>query len=359
MKKDNSSYILFLAAFLFLFPLAKVVGIIDVNTLTLWGRYFCFVIAAIGVDLIWGYTGIMTMCHAFFFCLGAYGMGMFMTLSNLPAGQVVPDFMTWNQVESLPFFWVPFQSFPGAVVVGLLVTGLFSFLFSYFIFRRRIKGVFFAIITQALALAMFLLFSRNETLLGGTNGLTNFRYFLGLDLYSEHVKMGLYVVTVLSMAILFYLSRKLTESKYGKILVGIRDSESRLRFAGYKVVNYQTSIFVIGALIAAVGGMLYLPQTGIITPGRMDVKASIEMLIWVALGGRGNLKGAVIGTLFVNLLYSIFTSLIPEAWPYILGILYIVTVLYLNEGILGFFRDIWNKIHRVRNTDSPAQNPYS
>ncbi|MCD8042834.1 MAG: urea ABC transporter permease subunit UrtC [Tannerellaceae bacterium] len=344
MQNNKPLYIAFIAVFLILFPLARFCGWLDMNTMTLWGRYFCFAIAAIGVDLIWGYTGIMTMCHAFFFCLGAYAMGMFMTLANLPAGQVVPDFMTWNQVETLPFFWVPFKTFPGTLVFGFLVTGIFSFLFSYFIFKRRIKGVFFAIITQALALAMYLLFSRNETMLGGTNGLTNFRYFLGFDLYSNDVKTGLYIFTVCMVCVVFYFSRRLTASKFGKILIGIRDSESRLRFAGYKVVNYQTAVFVIGALIAAFAGMLYLPQTGIITPGRMDVKASIEMLIWVALGGRGQLKGAILGALIVNVLYSLFTSIIPEAWPYILGILYIVTVLYLDEGIIGFIGSIGKKL---------------
>lgn len=333
--------------FLIGLPAANLAGWIDINTTTLWGRYLCFAIAAIGVDLIWGYTGIMTMCHAFFFCLGAYGLGMYLTVANLPDGKAVPDFMAWNQVEALPYFWLPFQSFGGAVISGLLVTGVFAFLFCYFIFRRRIKGVFFAIITQALALAVFLLFSRNETMLGGSNGLTNFRYFLGFDLHSESVKLGLYLITVFVLIAIFFLSKKLTASKFGKVLVGIRDSESRLRFAGYKVVNYQTAIFVIGAMIAAVAGMLYLPLTGIITPGRMDVKASIEMLIWVALGGRGNLKGALVGALAVNLLYSLFTSWIPEAWPYVLGALYIITVLYLNNGVTGLFQTAGESLKKV------------
>jgi urea transport system permease protein len=338
--KDKISYIVFLSVFLVLMPLGNVFGMVETGTMNLWGRYCCFAIAAIGVDLIWGYTGIMTMCHAFFFCLGAYGLGMYMTVHNLAEWQTVPDFMSWNGYESLPAFWLPFRSFGGAVICTLLLTGIFAFLFSYFIFRRRIKGVFFAIITQALALAMYLLFSRNETMLGGSNGLTHFRYVLGFDLYSENVKLGLYVATVLMLAVIFFLSVKLTKSKFGKVLVGIRDSESRLRFAGYRVVSYQTAVFVIGALIAAVAGMLYLPQTGIITPGRMDVKSSVEMLVWVALGGRGNLKGAVVGALIVNALYSLFTSLMPEAWPYILGALYIITVLYLSNGIVGIFQKI-------------------
>ena len=345
MKNDKLNYILFLLVFLVLLPVANIVGLIDINTMTLWGRYFCFAIAAIGVDLIWGYTGIMTMCQAFFFCLGAYGIGMYLTLYNLPAGQAVPDFMSWNQVTSLPLFWKPFETFGGTIIACLIIAIGFGFI-SYFIFRRRIKGVFFAIITQALAWAMFLLFSRNETMLGGSNGLTNFQYMLGMDLRSDTVKLGIYIFTVVLLGVIFYLSQKLTESKFGKVLVGIRDSESRLRFTGYKVVQYQTAIFIIGALIAVVAGMLYLPQTGIVTPGRMSVKASIEMLIWVALGGRGNLKGAVVGALIVNVMYSIFTSIMPEAWPYILGLLYVITVLYLKKGILGMVAII---IEKIRN----------
>jgi urea transport system permease protein len=337
MKNNKLTYALFIALFLIVLPLGNMMGMVDSNTMTLWGRYLCFAIAAIGIDLIWGYAGIMSMCHAFFFCLGAYGLGMFLTISNLPQGSAVPDFMSWNQVESLPLLWLPFQSFAGAIFSSLIITAMFGFIFSYFIFRRRIKGVFFAIITQALALAMYLLFSRNETMLGGSNGLTNFRYLLGFDLYSPNVKLCIYLTSAVALFAVYFLSLKITDSKFGKVLVGIRNSESRLRFAGYKVVNYQTAIFVIGALIAAVGGMLYLPQTGIITPGRMDVKASVEMLVWVALGGRGNLKGAIAGSLLVNILYSAFTSLMPEAWPYVLGFLYILAVLCLQKGVVGIY----------------------
>ena len=343
-KKDRMLYIAFIAIFIVLLPVAYKAGITDISTITLWGRYFCLVIAAIGVERIWGYTGIMTMCHALFFCIGAYAMGRYMTIGNLPEGADVPDCMKWNQIESLPFFWLPFKSMPGTIITGIIVTGIVSGTLGYLIFRRKIKGVFFAIITQALALAMYLLFSRNETMLGGSNGLTNFRYLFSFDLHSDNVKLGMYVVTVIAMAMVFYLAGNITKSKFGKILVGIRESESRLRFTGYKVVNYQTAVFIIGAIIAAIGGMLYLPQTGIITPGRMDVRASIEMLIWVALGGRGNLKGAVIGALLVNILYSVCTSLFPQAWPYILGFLYIAVVLYPRNGLIGLYSEISEKV---------------
>jgi len=347
MKKDLYSYIIFLLIFLIVMPVCNMLGVIEVNTLSLWGRYLCFAIAALGVDLIWGYTGIMTMCHAFFFCMGAYGLGMYLTITNLPAGQAVPDFMSWNNVTSLPLFWRPFSTIWGAVITSVVVTVLLGMI-SYFIFRRRIKGVFFAIITQAMALALFLLFSRNETMLGGTNGLTNFHYLGVLDLYDPQVKLGIYVATVLVLALMFGLSTAIVRSKFGRVLVGIRDSESRLRFTGYSVSHYQTAVFIIGALIAMVGGMLYLPQTGIVTPNRMDVTASVEMLIWVALGGRGNLKGAVIGALVVNLLYSLFTSIIPEAWPYMLGLMYVVTVLYLKQGLLGLGSDIIKRIFKKK-----------
>lgn len=342
MQKDKFILSLLLV-FLVALPLANILGLVAIDTVTLWGRYLCFAIAAIGVDLIWGYTGIMTMCQAFFFCLGAYGMGMFLTIYNLPEGAAVPQFMEWNQVNSLPLFWQPFQSFGGMIVATIIVTIAFAMI-SNFIFRRRIKGVFFAIITQAIAWAMYLLFSRNETLLGGSNGLTNFPSMMGLDLRSDSVKLGLYIFTVLALTAVYFGSKKLTESKFGKLLVGVRDSESRLRFTGYKVSSFQTAVFVIGALIAMLAGMLYLPQTGIVTPGRMDVRASIEMLIWVALGGRGSLKGAIVGALLVNLLYSIFTSVMPEAWPYILGAIYVVTVLYLDKGVMGLGKTLLEKL---------------
>ncbi len=342
MLKDKTILTL-LIIFLILLPVANLIGLLPIDTVTLWGRYLCFAIAAIGVDLIWGYTGIMSMCQAFFFCLGAYGMGMYLTIFNLPEGATVPQFMEWNQITELPLFWLPFQSFGGALIATIIATVGFASI-SNLIFKRRIKGVFFAIITQALAWAMFLLFSRNETLLGGSNGLTNFPNMMGLDLRSDSVKLGLYIVTVIVLGAIYWGAKALTNSKFGKLLIGVRDSESRLRFTGYKVAHFQTAIFIIGALIAMVAGMLYLPQTGIVTPGRMDVRASIEMLIWVALGGRGSLKGAIIGALIVNLLYSIFTSLMPEAWPYILGALYVIVVLYLDKGVLGLGATIMNKL---------------
>ena len=343
----NKTYIIFLLVFGLVFPAGYFTGIIPINTLTLWGRYFCLAIAALGVDLVWGYTGILSMTQALFFCMGAYGMGMYMTLSNLPKTQILPDFMIWNQITELPFFWLPFKSFPSALVLSMLVPGVFAAIVGYFVFRKRIKGVYFAIITQAIALAMFLLFSRNETKLGGTNGLTDFKFFIGFDLRSNSVKFGFYLFSLLALICIYLYCKNLVKTKFGKALIAIRDSESRMRFTKYKVTHYNVAIFTIGAVLAAIGGMLYIPQTGIITPGRMDVQASIEMIIWVALGGRGKLKGAVIGALLLNLMYSLFTTMLPNSWLYILGGLFVVTVLYLPKGIVGLADQLTEKLTKL------------
>lgn len=332
-KEKKIYYLLFIAFFAVLLPAGHLMGWVSINTISLWGRYFCFAIAALGIDLIWGYTGILSMCQAFFFCLGSYGIAMHMLLKT--SGRALPEFMVWNKVASLPFFWVPFQSFGLSLVLCLVIPSLIAFIIGYVLFRSRIKGVYMAIITQALALAMWLLFLRNETGLGGTNGLTDFRTLLGLPLSNTYVKLGLYLVSLLLLCVAYLACYKMTHSKFGKVLQAIRDSEPRVSFTAYKVMDYKLAVFVVAALLAAIGGMLYAPQTGIITPGRMDVKASVEMVMWVALGGRGKLKGAVAGALLVNFLYSICTSLFPDSWLYILGFLFVITVLFFDKGFVG------------------------
>lgn len=342
LNKKTFDYWTFVVLFLVILPVGNLLGFISTNTISLWGRYFCFAIAAIGVDILWGYTGILCMSQAFFFCLGGYGIAMYMLLNSTSDGSagVLPNFLQWNGVSELPFFWEPFHSFPLALILCLTVPALFAGIFGYFIFRSRLKGVYFAIITQALALAMWLLFLRNETMLGGTNGLTDFKFLVGLDLTSTSVKLGLYVFSCLVLIAVYIGGKYLVNSKFGKILIAIRDSESRVRYTSYEVKNYKLVVFILAAVIAAVGGMLYVPQTGIITPGRMEVKASIEMIVWVALGGRGNLKGAILGTLFVNFLYSVFTTILPGSWLYVLGILFIISVLYLDQGLIGLPKQI-------------------
>ena len=353
-KNKSYDYIIFLALFLLVIPIGHLLGFISVNTISLWGRYFCFAIAAIGLDMLWGYTGILCMCQALFFCMGGYGIAMHMMLAASGEGtygKAIPDFMVWNQVTELPLFWEPFCLFPLAVFCSILIPGIFAGVFGYFIFKSRLKGVYFAIITQALALAMWLLFLRNETMLGGTNGLTDFKELAGLDLTASTTKLILYLISCFALIGIYIGSKKLVNSKVGKVLVAIRDSESRIRYTSYEIKNYQLTIFVVAAIIAAIGGMLYVPQTGIITPGRMDVKASIEMIIWVALGGRGKLKGAVLGALLVNFLYSVFTSVLPGSWLYVIGILFIVTVLYLDQGIIGLPKQLKNYFVKQKTAD--------
>ena len=338
----SNSVVLILFAFIFaiVIPICGFLGLISETTMNLWGRYLCFAIAALGVDLVWGYAGILSLCQAFFFCLGGYCIGMHMLLKTGTEGvygSTIPDFMVWNRVEKLPWFWEYFHTLPGTLILGVAVAAVAAGLVGYLTFRRRLKGVYFAILTQALALAMWLVFLRNETMLGGTNGLTDFKRLAGFDLSQSATKMGLYFVTVFTLITVYLLCLFLTTSKFGKVLIAIRDSEHRLRFTGYSIHYYKTVVYILGAVIAAIGGMLYVPQTGIITPGRMDVMASILMVVWVAVGGRGSLAGAVLGALVVNFAYSILTAKFPGTWPFFLGSLFIVVVLLLPQGLIGLF----------------------
>jgi urea transport system permease protein len=338
VKSSKLVTLLFVLFFAIVLPAGHLLGIVSINTISLWGRYCCFAIAALGIDLIWGYTGIMSMCQAFFFCLGGYCMGMHLLLkATALQGQALPDFMVWNNFTSLPAFWQPFQGFVPAVLLALIVPAAVAFVIGFFVFKSRIKGVYMAIITQALAMAMYLLFLRNETKLGGTNGLTNFKTLLGFNLSSPATKLGLYLAAVGLLCLSYAVCHKIVHSKFGKVLQAIRDSEPRVGYTAYRVLHYKLAIFVVAAVLAGLAGMLYVPQTGIITPGRMSVTSSVEMLMWVALGGRGKLKGAVIGALLVNCLYSFCTSVFPEGWLFVLGLLYVLTVLYSDKGFIGLF----------------------
>ena len=353
MKIRYLTEFILLAIFLVLVPIGYMAGLISINTISLWGRYFCFAIAALGIDLIWGYTGILSMCQAIFFCVGGYGVAMHMLLAGAGKGvygAAIPDFMIWNQVDKLPLFWEPFKSFGLTLFLCLFIPSLFAGLFGYLMFRSRIKGVYLAIITQALALAVWLIFLRNETMLGGTNGLTDFKSLLGFHLTNGNVKLSLYMISFALLALSYWACKKLVDSKFGKVLVAIRDSESRVSYAAYKVKDYKLAVFVFAAFLAAIGGVLYAPQTGIITPGTMDVKSSVEMVMWVALGGRGKLKGAIVGAILVNLLYSICTSMFPESWLYILGILFVVTVLFFDKGFWGLVELAEEKLFKKTQT---------
>lgn len=349
-----------------LIPVLNWTGVVSDLNLNLLGRYLCFALVAIGIDLIWGYTGILSLCQALFFALGGYCIGMHMLLKTGAQGvygSALPDFMVWTGVTELPWFWKPFYSFPLTVFFGLAVPALAAFLFGYFAFRSRIKGVYFSIISQALALATWLIFLRNETRLGGTNGLTDFKTLLGFSLSETSTKRALYFITAVVLVAVYFGARFAIRSKFGKILVAIRDSETRVRFTGISVARYKVFIFAMAALLAGIGGMLYVPQTGIITPGRMDVRSSLEMVVWVAVGGRATLMGPIIGAIGVSLLYSAMTGLLPGAWLYVLGGLFIVVVLFMPRGVTGSYADlvafIKKKAAARKKQDAPEQGAAS
>jgi urea transport system permease protein len=310
-------------------------------SLNRFGKFLAFAILALGLDLIWGYTGILSLGQGVFFGLGAYCMGMHLMLTigkESVYGSDLPDFMVWNQVKELPLFWKPFFSFPVAVVGAILVPMLFALVFGFFAFRSRIKGVYFAIITQALALAAWLVFNRNDTNLGGTNGLTDFKQVIGYRLSDPGTQRVLYVLTVLCLGGAYFLCRWVIRSRAGRVLVAVRDSEKRVVFSGYTPANYKLFVFVVSAGLAGLSGLLYAPQVGIITPAQIGVLPSLEMVIWVAVGGRGSLVGAVLGAVSVNYGRSVLTNYFPELWPFILGGLFVLVVLLFPEGLVGMMR---------------------
>ncbi len=312
-------------------------------SLNRFGKFLAFAILALGLDLIWGYTGILSLGQGVFFGLGAYCMGMHLMLTigkESVYGSDLPDFMVWNQVKELPLFWKPFYSFPVAVIGAVLVPVMFASLFGFFAFRSRIKGVYFAIITQALALAAWLVFNRNDTKLGGTNGLTDFKQVIGYRLSEPGTQRVLYIITVLCLGAAYLLCRWIIRSRAGRVLVAVRDSEQRVVFSGYTPANYKLFAFVVAAGLAGLAGMLYAPQVGIITPAQIGVLPSLEMVIWVAVGGRGSLAGAVLGAVVVNYGRSILTNYFPELWPFIVGGLFVLVVLLFPDGLVGIIRSL-------------------
>ncbi|HEY3198401.1 MAG TPA: urea ABC transporter permease subunit UrtC [Nitrospirales bacterium] len=308
-----------------------------------FGKFLAYAILALGIDLIWGYAGILSLGHGVFFGLGAYALGMYLMLSigtESVYGNTLPDFMVWNQVKQLPFFWMPFYSFGFAAVAAILLPILFATIFGFLAFRSRIRGVYFAVITQALALSAWLVFNRNETNLGGTNGLTDFKKVLGFRLSDPGTQRALYILTVLCLGGAYLLCRWIVNSRSGKVLVAIRDGEQRVLFSGYSPANFKLFVFVVSAALAGLAGALYVPQVGIITPAQIGVLPSLEMVIWVAVGGRGTLIGAVLGAIGVNWARSILTNSFPDLWPFFLGGLFLAVVLLFPEGCVGIYRRI-------------------
>jgi urea transport system permease protein len=317
-----------------------------------FGKFLAFAILALGLDLIWGYCGVLSLGQGVFFGFGAYCMGMYLSLQigkESVYGSELPDFMVWTQVKELPLFWYPFKNFWGGFLGAMLVPMLFATIFGFLAFRSRIKGVYFAIITQALAFAAWLVFNRNETRLGGTNGLTDFKQVLGFRLSDPSTQRGLYILTVLALTASYMLCRWIVASRAGKVLIAIRDSESRVTFSGYTPWMYKLFVFVVAAGLAGLSGMLYVPQVGIITPAQIGVLPSLEVVIWVAVGGRGTLIGAILGAVAVNYGRSVLTNYFPEAWPFILGGLFVVVVTMFPDGLVGMIR----KLSERKKTHTP------
>ena len=307
---------------------------------SLFGKYLCYALVALAIDLIWGYTGVLSLGHGVFFSLGGYAMGMYLMRSIGKEGvykSELPDFMVFLDWKELPWYWWGFDSFIFTFFVILIMPGLFAFIFGYFAFKSRIKGVYFAIITQAMTYALMLLFFRNNTGFGGNNGLTDFKKILGYSLQEPSTKMSLYILTAIVLFIFYVVARFVVKSKLGRVLTAIRDSENRVMFSGYNTLNYKLAIWTISAFICGIAGALYVPQVGIVNPSEMQPSNSIEMAIWVAVGGRGTLSGAVVGAGLVNGAKSWFTVAAPDYWLYFLGILFIVVTLFFPKGFVGIF----------------------
>ena len=314
--------------------------------LTLIGKIMCFAIAALALDLVWGYCGILSLGHGLFFAIGGYIMGMYL-MRQIGADGVykseLPDFMVFLDWKELPWFWKGSDHFWWMLVMLILVPGLISWVFGYFAFRSRIKGVYFSIITQALTYAAMLLFFRNETGFGGNNGFTDFKRILGYSISAPSTRVTLFLITFLVLLGSFILCRALITSKMGRVITAVRDAESRLMFCGYNPLGFKLFVWVVSAILCAIAGALFVPQVGIINPGEMSPTNSIEMAIWVAVGGRGTLLGPIIGAFAVSGAKSFFTANFAEYWLFFLGLMFVLVTLFLPNGLLGIYHQFFNK----------------
>jgi urea transport system permease protein len=318
----------------------------------LFGKYLCYAILALSIDLIWGYAGILSLGHGAFFALGGYAMGMYLMRQigtrGVYADPILPDFMVFLNWKELPVAWYGFQHFPYAAVMVMFVPGALAFVFGWFAFRSRVTGVYLSIITQALTYALKLGFFRNNFGFGGNNGLTDFKDILGFNVQSETTRNALFVMSCLALILGFLICRAVVTSKLGKVLIAIRDAESRTRFLGYRVESYKLFVFTLSACMAGIAGAIYVPQVGIINPSEFEPGNSIEAVIWVAVGGRGTLVGAALGAVLVNYAKTFFTSgVLAPYWLFMLGSLFIGVTLLLPRGIVGTLHH-WTGLRRAR-----------
>jgi urea transport system permease protein len=313
---------------------------VSTSMVALWGKYLCYALLALSLDLVWGYCGILSLGHGAFFALGGYAMGMYLMRQigtrGVYAHPILPDFMVFLNWKELPWFWYGFDMFPFAMLMVFVVPGLLAFVFGWFAFRSRVTGVYLSIITQALTYALMLGFFRNNFGFGGNNGLTDFKDILGFNVQAQQTRVVLFVFSALALALGYLIARAVVQSKAGKVLISIRDAESRTRFIGYRVEDYKTFVFTLSACMAGLAGALYVPQVGIINPSEFNPANSIEMVIWVAVGGRGTLVGAALGAVIVNYAKSTFTTgLLAPYWLFALGALFVFVTIFLPKGIMG------------------------
>jgi urea transport system permease protein len=315
----------------------------------LLGKYLCYALLAVSLDLIWGYAGILSLGHGAFFALGGYCMGMYLMRQigtrGVYGNPLLPDFMVFLNWQKLPWFWWGFDHFAWAAAMVILVPGLLALVFGWLAFRSRVTGVYLSIITQAMTYALMLAFFRNDMGFGGNNGMTDYKDILGWDVHQPATRLGLYLASVAALGLGYLLCRYITSSKLGRVLLALRDAESRVRFLGYSVTNAKLFVFTVSAVLAGIAGALYVPQVGIINPSEFSPGNSIEIAIWVSVGGRGTLSGAIVGALLVNAAKTWLTGAAPETWLFVLGALFVATTLVFPRGIVGLLRQArWTRL---------------
>ncbi len=373
LDRGGAIFLALLGAFAIAIPVCNLLmpagSALHVSTylVALFGKYICYALLALSIDLIWGYAGILSLGHGAFFALGGYAMGMYLMRQigtrGVYADPILPDFMVFLNWHELPWFWYGFDHFIYAALMVLLVPGLLAFVFGWFAFRSRVTGVYLSIITQAMTYALMLGFFRNNFGFGGNNGLTDFKEILGLNVQTEGTRNVLLVTSCLALALGFLVCRAIVGSKFGKVLIAVRDAEARTRFLGYRVEAYKLFVFTVSACMAGVAGALYVPQVGIINPSEFAPGNSIEAVIWVAVGGRGTLTGAVLGAVIVNYAKTWFTSgVLAPYWLFILGGLFVAVTLLMPRGIVGtlkwgFDRRAERALAAEEGVDAPAATP--
>ncbi|PXF32680.1 amino acid ABC transporter permease [Pokkaliibacter plantistimulans] len=372
LENDRGGQIvlLVLLALLVVVPLLSL-GVSDTSVwhlstynVTLLGKYLCYALLALSLDLIWGYCGILSLGHGAFFALGGYCMGMYLMRQigdrGVYGNPELPDFMVFLNWDHLPWYWHGFDMFWFAMLMVVLVPGLLALVFGWLAFRSRVTGVYLSIITQALTYALLLTFFRNEAGFGGNNGLTDFKDILGFPVQADTTRIGLFIASVLALMLGYLLCRLVVTSRLGRVIVAIRDAESRTRFSGYQVEHFKLWLFVLSAMLAGIAGALFVPQVGIINPGEFSPLNSIELVVWVAVGGRATLFGAIAGAFSVNYAKTWFTSLYPEAWLFALGALFVLVTLFLPKGLVGLAgQRKWRRTPKAALSGLPQQQEYA